>query len=354
MLPIGRPARLNFEVSQIGGIAWEQDGRNLIVSSNRRGSPELWRIPIEPSAEPARLNVGGDDPSDVAVSPTDRHLAYTHFFNDWNIWRAGLTGAHPKQAASFIASTRNDSRPAYSPDGTRIAFESGRSGSEEIWISNADGLQTVQLTSFGKGWAGSPAWSPDGKQIAFDSNAAGNWDVYVTPSNGGKPVRLTTNSAPEIRPSWSHDGRWIYYCSWQTGRAQVWKKPPGGNEIQVTKNGGCQGSEAADGETFYYLKDESAMWRVPVSGGEEIEVSKVTYAQGGTFALVKNGAFFIDSRQTTVLKFFDFRTHSVRIATKELPGPMGDGLAVSPDGQWLLYGKSDAAGSQLMLIDNFQ
>ncbi|MDQ2777176.1 MAG: winged helix-turn-helix domain-containing protein [Acidobacteriota bacterium] len=253
MLPIGRPAMLNFGVSMIGGIAWDQDGRSLIVSSSRRGMPELWRVPVVPSGEPVRLNVGGggDDPSDIALSATGRHLAYSHFVNDWNIWRAGLTGAHPKQAESFIASTRNDSRPAYSPDGTRIAFESGRSGSEEIWMSTADGLQTVQLTSFGKAWAGSPAWSPDGKQIAFDCNAAGNWDVYVVSSSGGKPVRLTSQAAPEIRPSWSHDGRWIYYCSSQTGRTQVWKKPPaGGNAIQVTKNGGCQALEAADGQTL--------------------------------------------------------------------------------------------------------
>jgi Tol biopolymer transport system component/DNA-binding winged helix-turn-helix (wHTH) protein len=354
MLPIGRPQRLNFEVSMIGGIAWNQDGRSLIVSSNRRGSPELWRIPISPSGEPVRLNVGGDDPSDVAVSATGRHLAYSHFSTDWNIWRVGLTGAHSKQAESFIASTRNDSRPAYSSDGTRVAFESGRSGSEEIWISNADGLQTVELTSFGKAWAGSPAWSPDGKQIAFDSNAAGNWDVYVIPSNGGKPVRLTTNSAPEIRPNWSHDGKWIYYCSSQTGVAQIWKKPAaGGDGIQVTQNGGCQAMESADGETLYYFQDEESFWKVPAHGGKETEIAAFPRGYGSQFTLAKTGAYFIDSRNITTLKFLDFRSDSVKLVAK-LPGPVGDGIAASPDGQWLLYGKNDSAGSQLMLVEKFQ
>jgi dipeptidyl aminopeptidase/acylaminoacyl peptidase len=187
------------------------------------------------------------------------------------------------------------------------------------------------------------AWDPDGR----------SWDVYVIPSRGGKPVRLTTNSAAEIRPNWSHDGKWIYYCSSQGGRPQVWKKPPtGGDEIQVTKNGGCQATESADGETFYYLKDDTALWKVPAGGGDESEVSDFKYGYGVQFTLVKNGAYFVDSLNTTTLKFLDFRTHLAKVIAR-LPGPVADGLAVSPDEQWLLYGQNDSAGSQLMRSKNF-
>ncbi|MDQ2777175.1 MAG: hypothetical protein M3Y57_19985 [Acidobacteriota bacterium] len=95
------------------------------------------------------------------------------------------------------------------------------------------------------------------------------------------------------------------------------------------------------------------MWKVPVDGGAEVKVSDFNRGYGLQFTLTTTGAYFIDTLDTTTLKFFDFRTHSVRVVTK-LPGPIADGLVVSPDGQWLLYGKSDAAGSQLMLVDNFQ
>ena len=354
MLPVGSPVRLRFDINQIGGLAWDRDGRSLVVTSNRRGTPELWRLPIGSSGKPVRLSVGGDDPSDVALSARGRHLVYSHWTDDWNIWRVGLgSSARSRPATPLIVSTRNDTRAAYSPDGRRIAFESGRSGNEEIWTSNADGSQTTQITSFGNSWAGSPAWSPDGQWLAFDGNAAGNWDVYVISSSGGKPNRLTTNAALQIRPNWSHDGKWIYYCSSQSGGPQIWKKPPGGGqEIQITKNGGCEAIESADGKTLYYLKDDTTLWKVPSAGGEETQISVFRYGYGVQFTLVKNGIYFLDSFQATTLKFIDFRTNSVRIAAR-LPGPVASGLSVSPDEQWLLYGKVDEAGSQLMLVENF-
>src|SRR5262249_20867700 len=163
-----------------------------------------------------------------------------------NIWRGDLQGAHVKDAAPLIASTTYEARPSYSSDGNRIAFESDRTGHEEIWTSSADGSQTLQLTSFGNAWAGSPRWSPDDQQIAFDSNAAGTWDVYVIPAQGGKPVRFTEGPESSMRPSWSHDGKWIYYCASENSGPQIWKKrAAGGPGIQVTKNGGCDPLESA-------------------------------------------------------------------------------------------------------------
>ncbi len=331
MLPTGRPVRLRFDINQIGGLAWDRDGRSLVVTSNRRGTPELWRLPIKSSGQPVRLSVGGDDPSDVALSATGRHLVYSHWSDDWNVWRVGLGSAHSRPATPLLVSTRNDTRAAYSPDGRRIAFESGRSGNEEIWTSNADGSQTAQITSFGNAWAGSPTWSPDGKWLAFDGNAAGNWNIYTVSSTGGKPNRLTTNTALQIRPNWSHDGRWIYYCSSQSGGPQIWKQPPnGGKGIQITKKGGCEAIESADGKNIYYLKDDTTLWKVPSAGGEETQISGFRYGYGVQFTLGKNGVYFLDSFQATTLKFIDFRSNSVRIAAK-LPGPVASGLSVSPD-----------------------
>ena len=93
-----------------------------------------------------------------------------------------------QHANSFISSTRLEYHGTYSPDGQRIAFESNRSGNEEIWTATADGSNPVQLTSFRDSWVGSPKWSPDGQKIAFDGDAGGNWDVYVIGSHGGKPT----------------------------------------------------------------------------------------------------------------------------------------------------------------------
>ena len=352
MMPAGPARRLHFDEGRCQGIAWDPDGRGIIVSSDRRGSFELWRVPISPSAPPSLLGVNDGDPADLAVSKTAHHLVYTHRSYDFNIWRVDLTKGRPSGPVAFIASTRNEFYPSYSPDGKRIAFESNRSGNEEIWVSEADASHPIQITSFGNKYAGSPKWSPDGQHVAFDSNADGRWNVYVIDSQGGKPVRLTSGSGSKIRPSWSHDGKWIYYCASGESGPQIWKLPSGGGaEVQITKHGGCNQLESPDGRYVYYLnKGNIALWRVSINGGDEVELAQL--GPESQFTLGKNGAY-LNSRDSNTLKFLDYRTGSIKLLGT-LPGTFGPGLAVSPDGRWLLFGRGESEGSQLMLVDKFR
>jgi Tol biopolymer transport system component/DNA-binding winged helix-turn-helix (wHTH) protein len=353
MMPAGPATSLHFDKNSCHGIAWDADGRSLIVSSDRRGSIELWRVPVSRSVEPSRIDVSDELPLHLAVSKTGQRMAYTHFFNDWNIWRVDLISARVKHAAAFITSTKDEYHPSYSSDGKRIAFESNRFGNtQQIWVSDADGSRAVQLTAFENAWAGSPAWSPNGQQIAFDSDAAGQWDIYVIPSQGGKAIRLTSGSGSKMIPSWSHDGKWIYYCASGDSGPQIWKKAAsGGAAIQITKNGGCNQMESPDGRYLYYLnKSNSALWRVPAAAGEEVQLAEL--GPKAQFTLGKHGIYFLDSMYANTLKFMDYRTGSIKVAGT-LPGPMIHGITVSPDERWLLYAKSDSAGSQLRLVEKF-
>jgi Tol biopolymer transport system component/DNA-binding winged helix-turn-helix (wHTH) protein len=352
MLPRGVPRRLTFNNKEIDGLAWTPDGRRLAFSSKGGGRRELWQLPARPAGEPGRLTAAGDDPRDVAVAREGYHLVYSHSTSDWRIWRMRLDRHAREQANSFIASTRLDQQAKYSPDGGHIAFESGRSGNDEIWICNADNSHPVQLTAF-RAWAGSPRRSPDGQKIAFDSNAAGNWDIYVISSQGGQPVRLTTSEAQEFRPSWSHDGKWVYFCSNRTGQAQVWKTPAsGGSTVAVTKHGGGVPFESIDGEDVYYTKDQQ-LWKMPVRGGDESRV--LASMLDNSFALAKHGIYFLEGTRSDAnlrVQLLSFATHAIH-TVGVVPGPGGGEIAVSPDERWLLFGKMDGAGSELMLIENF-
>jgi len=258
----------------------------------------------------------------------------------------------------LISSTRLDYGPQYSPDNKRIAFTSGRSGSNEIWVCDADGENPVQLTSFNGPDVGSPRWSPDGRQIAFDSVAAGNRDVFVVSVEGGKPHRFTEESSDEVRPSWSRDGRWIYFGSNRTGDWQVWKAPAdGGQAAQVTRQGGREAFESFDGNFVYYAKGFGipGIWRVPVAGGEETLVLDEPVL--GLWALLDKGIYFVNLKATphATIDFFNFATGStMRVAAIEkelqLTSPT---LAVSPDGRWLLYAEVDNFESDIMLVENF-
>jgi Tol biopolymer transport system component len=152
----GNLERLTFDGREIGGLAWSPGGRTLVLSSARGGRLELWRIAAKGSSKPVRLTVAGDNPVDLAISRQTRRLVYHHGVGGMDIWRVALKGNQSGEATNFLASTRLQGHPKYSPDGQRVAFESNRSGNEEIWTCNADGTNAVQLTWSGTAWSGSP------------------------------------------------------------------------------------------------------------------------------------------------------------------------------------------------------
>jgi Tol biopolymer transport system component len=104
--------------------------------------------------------------------------------------------------------------PAWSPDGTRIAFSSARAGSFDIYVMRADGTGTRRLTST-KEDDGHPTWSPDGDAIAFSRGTPG--DIYVMNADGSDARALLGNPTGETEPAWSPDGAWIAYTQREPG-----------------------------------------------------------------------------------------------------------------------------------------
>src|SRR5438552_14871525 len=91
-----------------------------------------------------------------------------------------------------------DSYPMLSPDGSKIVFESNRSGSAEIYVINTGGKGLVQLTS-NKASNHSPIWSPDGTKILFASEGDHQWDVYLMNADGSEQKRLTNQAGRGTR-----------------------------------------------------------------------------------------------------------------------------------------------------------
>ena len=103
--------------------------------------------------------------------------------------------------------------PAWSPDGSRIVFESTRDGPDaDIFVMNADGSNVVQLTR-NDSYDGTPGWTPDGRFIVFASERDGNEEVYRMGASGSNPVNLTRHPGADGHPRVSPDGRLIYFNS---------------------------------------------------------------------------------------------------------------------------------------------
>jgi WD40 repeat protein len=101
-----------------------------------------------------------------------------------------LTNAPWKEAA-----------PAWSPDGTRIAFVSNCDGNHDIYLMNADGSEQTQLTNH-PAMDLRPVWSPGGEQVVFSSTRDGNAEVYVMSADGSEVTNLTNHLAGDFVPTW--------------------------------------------------------------------------------------------------------------------------------------------------------
>src|SRR6266849_6851215 len=128
----------------------------------------------------------------------DSGLLYARQVTNLNIWKRKLDSLPSLVPAErFLSSTTIESRQ-FSPDGSRIVFESTRSGAYEVWECRSDGSNLVQLTHLNS-VTGTPRWSPDGQQIAFDSRAPGNADIFVMDSRGGSLRNLTNEASTDPR-----------------------------------------------------------------------------------------------------------------------------------------------------------
>jgi Tol biopolymer transport system component len=355
-VPRGSARRITSQNVAISGLTWSRDGRSLIYSSTGLVGllAYLWRVGIDRGLPPQRLEIAGPNAYYPAVSPADSRLVFSRSLQDYDIWRYRVGGA----AEPLIVSSLSEFNPQFSPDGSKIAFSSDRSGEAmEIWVAQADGSKPVQMTNNLGRYQGTPRWSPDGRWVAFDSQGQdGHWDIYVMEASGGRPRRITPEPSDENMPFWSRDGKWVYFQSNRTGRFEIWRKPfAGGVAEQVTKEGGHAAYESADGTTLFYTKaDPSPLFSKPLSGGAERLV--LDWISQRAFVPVDDGIYYIGRRSGNngqyPLEFFQFSSQASRVLTN-IDGAINLGLSVSPDRTTILFSQTEKLGADLMMIENF-
>ena len=130
--------------------------------------------------------------------------------NNWDVYVMDADGDNIDRLTN---NSSKDYDPSWSPDGEKIAFTSNRNGDTDIYVRNADGTGGATRLTQNAASDWSPSWSPDGSRIAFISDRAGNDEVYVMNADGSGQTRLTSDSAVDWEPSWSPDGSRIAFSS---------------------------------------------------------------------------------------------------------------------------------------------
>ena len=166
----------------------------------------------------------------LVLPATDLSVFAEGLHDGWTVrpeWLRNLT-RHPA----------SDVYPTWSPDGSRIAFRTGRDGNDEIYVMNADGSDPANLTN-DPGSDGNPSWSPDGSRIAFRSERDGNFDVYVMNADGTDLVRLTNNPGYDGSASWSPDGQKIAFATYRDDKADIYvMEADGSDPVNLTNDWG--------------------------------------------------------------------------------------------------------------------
>ncbi len=265
-LPVegGDPRPVTQDAAVDWNPVWSPDGRYLYFSSDRGGSMNLWRAPIDESngevlGEPEAVTTPSPYAHHPSFSADGTRMAFVSTTIHDGLHKVGLDPASgsiagpPEPIARDLRAVESpqpspdgkwlvfftttpqediyvmrtdgtarrqltndayrDRRPRWSPDGERIAFYSNRSGSYEIWTVNKDGTGLHQMTDLEGNNARYPVWSPDATQLAF-SYPGGN-GVLIDPRRSWEtqtPRKLPAfvNEGDDFVPmAWSPDGKWL-------------------------------------------------------------------------------------------------------------------------------------------------
>ena len=336
------------------------DGKSIYFSSDRGGGMNLWRVSIgtdgKPNASPQQLTNGAGQDIQIAMAPGGKRLVYTTLRQNADIYRLPLTpqGTVAGAPQPVVATTREDSRGAWSPDGQSIAFNSDRAGDMNIWIYSFRDRSTRQITR-GAGGDFQPNWSPDMREIVFFSSRSGNADIWKVDLASGALTELTHEPSLEINPFFSPDGREIAYQSDVSGRLELWVMRSDGSNKRKRSDVG------ASGHFMRWLRDGFIYFRSPTLR----KLVRVSPASGDPQPVSDNGGAHI-SFSSDGTKMIDVMGHKVvwlytladngkqQLFTFDDPDVRIDYPVWSPDGQWLLFDRYKPEGGDIWMAEGIE
>jgi Tol biopolymer transport system component/DNA-binding winged helix-turn-helix (wHTH) protein len=333
------------------GLAWVPDADRILIANESGNGSGVWELELDGTLHAPHALEEAVGPG---ITARGGKAAFTRARQIIDIWHVDLAPDAVPVPHKWISSTRSQITPQYSPDGARIAFQSNRSGSPEIWIADADGRNAARLTSFGGPLTGAPAWCSDGRRLAFDARESGTSAVYIVDTLERVPRRVATPQTNLALPVWSADCRWLLASD---GRNSLYRVPSDGGEAQrFTSLSSYRAAVIGDRVVFNVTEaDGVTLWMKPLEGGQEIRIpglQRLAYAD--SWAATEQSIYFTDSTWVpAALRRYDFATASTPFAA-EIAQPTalgGLGLAVSPDGKSVLFTHTEDTQSDLVLVD---
>ncbi len=185
---------------------------------------------------------------------------------DKTLYELQIADADGQQAQSTVRSAKPLMSPAWSPDGSKLAYVSFENRHSAIYIQELATGKRQKITAFA-GINGAPAWSPDGRYLALTLSKGNNPDIYILQLNTGQLQQLTRHHAIDTEAVWSPDGRSIVFTSDRGGSPQLYKISMQGGGIQrLTFEGkyNASASFAPNGKLLAFVHQVNQDFRIAV------------------------------------------------------------------------------------------
>ena len=241
----------------------------------------------------------------------------------WELHIADADGFNPQAA---LRSREPIISPAWSPDGTRLAYVSFESGKPVVYVHSVTTGERRAVANF-RGSNSAPAWSPDGRSLAVTLTREGNSQVFLMNADGSNVRRLTTSSGIDTEPAFSTDGSSIYFTSDRGGGPQIYRMPvSGGSAQRVTFNGDYNISArvSPDGKQLAYIGRRGGRLQVyvlDIASGQEVLVTDTASDESPSFA--PNGRLLLYATEVNGRGILASASTDGRVRTR-LSGPSGD------------------------------
>jgi hypothetical protein len=284
--------------------AWSPDGRKIAFSSDRDGSFDVFVMdanganPVNLTNNPAADGCCGFVAGGPAWSPDGTKIAFASDRDGvFDIFVMDADGSNVVNLTSGAGGTQ----PSWSPDGTRIAFrgpEIGDTDDYEILMMDADGSNRVTVTT---GWyLRDPSWSPDGSQLAYsryNTVSPTGPQIFIINADGTGEVRLTTSSGspPTYEPAWSPDGTAIAYQGWN------------GHYAVIVRD--LNGSYLAGSHSDDFLLDISPSWQPVLPPSVSVGSAAVVEGDSGKKRSVQFAVTLSEPATTTTKVGYRVQVH---------------------------------------------
>jgi Tol biopolymer transport system component len=228
------------------GAAFPGKNGKIVFTSNRDGNYEIYSMNSDRSGPPSSWNVqrltnNPKDDTDPAFSADGSQIAFVSE-RDGNseIYTMNSDGSGVQRVTNDPA---GDIQPAFSPGGSgqsRLVFTSTRDTTnpvnQEIYTTSSNGSGLVVRDTTNDAQDSEPAFSPDGNKIAFRSRRDGNSEIYLLMLGTLGLQRLTNNPAPDLQPDFSPNGSKIAFTSYRDGESEIYTMNSDGTGVQRVTN----------------------------------------------------------------------------------------------------------------------